>query len=103
MFHVLMVEDSPSDVLLMEDVLEDFHPHVTLHVVTDGVDALAFLHRQAPYERVPRPHVVLLDGHTPRMDAVEVLTVLRQDEAFRSCRCWSSAAREPRRTCTIAC
>ncbi|GGK35141.1 response regulator [Deinococcus malanensis] len=83
MFDVLMVEDNPADVLLMELALEDFLPELTLHVVADGVEALAFLNRHAPYERTLRPKLVLLDGNTPRMDAVDVLTALRQDNAFK--------------------
>ncbi|MFD1732844.1 hypothetical protein ACFSC4_22860 [Deinococcus malanensis] len=53
MFDVLLVEDSPSDVLLMQLAVEDFLPTLTLHVVPDGVSALAFLNRQPPYERAP--------------------------------------------------
>lgn len=83
MFNVLMVEDNQADVLLMELALEDFLPDLSLHVVADGVEALEYLNRLAAYESAPRPHLMLLDGNTPRKSAVEVLTEVRQDPAFR--------------------
>ncbi|GGK41075.1 response regulator [Deinococcus malanensis] len=83
MFNVLMVEDNQADVMLMELALEDFLPDLSLQVVPDGVDALAYLKRQPPYEHASRPQLMLLDGNTPRKSAVEVLAEVRQDPAFR--------------------
>lgn len=77
-----MVEDNPADVLLMQLALEDFLPDLSLHVVPDGAEALAYLNRLASYENVPRPQLMLLDGNTPRKSAIEVLTEVRQDPAF---------------------
>ncbi|ACO47502.1 response regulator [Deinococcus deserti] len=82
MFNVLMVEDNAADVLLMQLAVEDFIPDLSLHVVPDGVEALAFLNRLGAYEDVPRPQLMLLDGNTPRKSAIEVLAEVRHNPIF---------------------
>ncbi|AFZ67159.1 response regulator [Deinococcus peraridilitoris] len=79
MFDVLLVEDNQADVLLVHEALTDFAPAVCLHVVDDGEQALAFLRRAGSFAGAPRPHLMLLDGNTPRRNAVEVLRELRGD------------------------
>ncbi|ACO47415.1 response regulator [Deinococcus deserti] len=79
MFNVLMVEDNAADVVLMEVALEEFRPNVTLYVVNDGVEALQFVRGEGLYADAPRPHLILLDGNTPRKSAVEVLNEVRHD------------------------
>lgn len=82
MFNVLMVEDNAADVLLMQLAVEDFIPDLSLHVVPDGAEALAYLNRLGAYEDVPRPQLMLLDGNTPRKGAIEVLAEVRHNPIF---------------------
>lgn len=82
MFNVLMVEDNEADVLLMEVALEGHLPELKLHVVADGVEALAFLHGKGRYDKMPRPDLVLMDGNMPRKSAVEVLAEVRSTVAL---------------------
>jgi two-component system, chemotaxis family, response regulator Rcp1 len=51
----------------------------TLHVVEDGVEALAFLRREGQHAGVPRPDLILLDLNLPRKDGREVLAEIKQD------------------------
>jgi len=81
---ILLVEDNPGDVRLTQEALDAGRFHNTLHVVTDGVDALDFLNRRGEYADAPRPDVVLLDLNLPRMDGDEVLAAIRDDEDLRS-------------------
>jgi two-component system response regulator len=79
-----MVEDSPTDVLITEEALEQAKVRNHLHVVEDGVQAMAFLHQEDPYTQVPRPDLILLDLNLPRKDGREVLAEIKADERLKT-------------------
>ncbi len=81
--EILLVEDSPTDALLTRRALEDGKLLNRLHIVEDGVKAIAFLRRQPPYAASPRPHLILLDLNMPRMDGREVLAEIKTDEDLK--------------------
>jgi len=81
--EILLVEDSPTDVLLTQEALRHHKVLNQLHVAQDGVEALAFLRRQGPYAEAPRPDLILLDLNLPRKDGREVLAEIKEEEAFK--------------------
>jgi CheY-like chemotaxis protein len=76
---ILLVEDNPGDVRLTREAFEKGHIHNELHVTTDGVEALEFLHQRGEYEDAPRADLMLLDLNLPRKDGDEVLAEIRAD------------------------
>lgn len=76
---VLLVEDNPDDVHLLELEFEDEGIGNELVVVGDGDLALRYLRRADPFEGVTRPGLVLLDLHLPKIDGHEVLDAVRGD------------------------
>ena len=84
MLEVLLVEDLEGDVLLVQEAVADLELQVRLHVVRDGVEALAFLKREGAYANGPFPHLVVLDANTPRRSAQEVLREIRLDSALKA-------------------
>jgi CheY-like chemotaxis protein len=81
---VLLVEDDPGDVVLIQEAFEYNKVHNALHIVSDGVEALEFLYRRGRYEGAPRPDLVLLDLNLPRKDGREVLEEVKADRDLRT-------------------
>jgi chemotaxis family two-component system response regulator Rcp1 len=82
--HVLLVEDSAGDVRLTRESFRDANTAITLHVATDGVEAMDFLNRIAPHDAAPRPDLILLDLNLPRMDGREVLARIKVDAGLKT-------------------
>ncbi|MFC7142515.1 response regulator [Halosimplex aquaticum] len=76
---ILLVEDNPGDVRLTQEAFKEGQIRNTLHVVTDGVEALDFLRRRGDHADAPLPDIVLLDLNLPRKNGDEVLDEIRSD------------------------
>jgi two-component system, chemotaxis family, response regulator Rcp1 len=55
-----------------------------LHVVGNGVEAMSFLRKQAPYSDAPRPDLTLLDLNLSKKDGREVLAEIKTDKDLKS-------------------
>jgi CheY-like chemotaxis protein len=77
--EILLVEDSPSDIGLLQETLSQTSIANALHVVRDGCEALAFLRRQPPFEAAPRPDLILLDLNLPKIGGAGVLEFIKAD------------------------
>ena len=82
--EILLVEDNPADVRLTQEALKEEKLRNNLHVVRDGVDALAYLRREGKYEKAVRPDLILLDLNLPKKDGREVLTEIKNDEKLKT-------------------
>ncbi|OGJ89417.1 MAG: response regulator [Candidatus Raymondbacteria bacterium RifOxyA12_full_50_37] len=81
--EILLVEDNPGDVRLTKEAFKECGHVFRLHVVDDGVKAMLFLRRQAPYAAAPTPHMVLLDLNLPKKDGKTVLAEIKKDKDLR--------------------
>jgi CheY-like chemotaxis protein len=78
-FDVLLVEDDPADAMLIGDALSERGAR-NLTQVDDGVAALDYLRDPTK----PRPDLIVLDLNMPRMNGLELLTIVKADEELRS-------------------
>jgi two-component system, chemotaxis family, response regulator Rcp1 len=79
--HLLLVEDNPADAYLVRTAVAPAIDQGALQcsTVTDGAQALAFLHHHEPYTQDASPDLVLLDLNLPVRSGYEVLAELQQD------------------------
>ena len=84
--RILYAEDSPMDVELTLAALEEHHLANEVVVVSDGVEALDYLHRRGAFasREAGNPAVVLLDLKMPRVDGLEVLRQVKSDPELRT-------------------
>jgi len=83
--RILLVEDDPKDVELTLTALDEFNLANEVHVARDGAEALDYLYCTGPYQERARglPAVMLLDLKLPKVDGLEVLKRIKDDEAMR--------------------
>lgn len=81
--NILLVEDNPGDVRLTREALKEGKIINSLHVATDGVEALQFLRHEGKFARSPHPDIILLDLNLPKMDGREVLAKIKSDPNLR--------------------
>lgn len=81
--EILLVEDDPGDVELTRESLRNSKLYIHLHVVEDGLQAMAFLRREGKYAQSPVPDLILLDLNLPRKSGTQVLTETKNDENLK--------------------
>jgi two-component system, chemotaxis family, response regulator Rcp1 len=84
LIEVLLVEDSPGDVRLTREALKDAKMHISLNVVADGTEAMAYLRREKSHTEASRPDLILLDLNLPKKDGREVLKEIKESDALKS-------------------
>jgi CheY-like chemotaxis protein len=77
--HILLVEDSPTDVMITREAFDYYKLLNPLHVAEDGVAAMEFLRREGRHRDAPRPGLVILDLNLPKKSGREVLQELKAD------------------------
>jgi CheY-like chemotaxis protein len=81
--EILLVDDNEDDVFLTREAFDAANLRVNLHHVDNGLKALQYLRREAPYADLPMPDLILLDMHMPVMDGHQVLSEIVKDEKLR--------------------
>ena len=82
--EILLVEDNPGDIRLLQEAFKEGGLTCKLNVARDGEQAMAYLHQEGSYTHSPRPVLILLDLNLPRMDGREVLAEIKKES--RLCR-----------------
>ena len=80
-FNVLLVEDSPSEVRLLETLLADQPWPCRLRIAMDGEEALTVLRGSGG---TTRPDLVILDLNLPKLNGHQVLTNIKSDPGLRT-------------------
>jgi CheY-like chemotaxis protein len=83
--RILLAEDNPKDIELALEALEEHHLANEVVVVRNGAAALDYLFRRGEFSTRPEgnPAVVLLDLKMPKVDGMEVLRQIKEDEKMK--------------------
>ncbi len=81
---ILMIDDNPTDVLLIKEAFAFCEGNFEIQVAEDGVFAMEFLRKKGQFFEMPRPDIILLDLNMPRRNGLEVLMEIKADKNLRS-------------------
>lgn len=83
---ILLAEDNEHDVMATKRAWKKQAIKNPLYIVRDGEECLDYLHRRGPYSEAgvaPRPGLLLLDLNMPKLDGLDVLQHIRQDDDLK--------------------
>jgi two-component system, chemotaxis family, response regulator Rcp1 len=81
--RILLVEDNPSDALLVQKAFRHSRVPVDIQVARDGDMALDIMNRRPPFENNLLPDLVLLDLNIPKKNGIEVLSNVKSNEELQ--------------------
>ncbi|HWR98191.1 MAG TPA: response regulator [Candidatus Methanoperedens sp.] len=81
---ILLVEDNPSDILMIGEAFVSAGFEVRMKSVWNGQEALEFLQRRGRHASATRPDIVLLDMNLPILSGREVLAAMAADGSLNT-------------------
>ena len=82
--NLLLVDDDEVDVQGLKRAFTKSRIANPITVARDGVEALEVLRGENGKTRLPKPHLILLDLNMPRMNGIEFLEAIRNDEDLKT-------------------
>lgn len=82
--EILLIEDNPSDVRLVQEAFKEVKLCNRLSVIGDGEKGIAFLKKEGIYHDAPHPDLILLDLNLPKVDGRELLEEIKQCPELRT-------------------
>jgi chemotaxis family two-component system response regulator Rcp1 len=81
--NILLVEDNPGDVRLIQEVFQDGKIFNKLDVARDGEEAINYLHHKGNHQNNHKPDLILLDLNLPKKSGTEVLADIKSDAQLK--------------------
>jgi two-component system, chemotaxis family, response regulator Rcp1 len=82
-YQILLVEDNPDDVWMIQRAFRDSKLPCQIHVCEDGEQATLFLQQRAHHMSAPRPDLILLDLGLPKKGGGQVLSEIKADARLK--------------------
>jgi len=81
-FRILLVEDDVVDQMTVERAFDRAKIINELFKAENGVEALEYMRGENSKEKIPWPYIILLDLNMPKMNGLEFLEEIRNDETL---------------------
>ena len=82
-FEILVVEDNPADITLLELLFREVKIPVRLHFARDGREGLDFVFKHGKFTQAPTPDLILIDRNLPIKNGGELLRAIKEDPRQR--------------------
>lgn len=80
--ELLIIEDNPGDVRLLEEAFQELHANVNIRVAKDGAEGITMT-TQAEPRSAWHPDLILLDLNLPKINGHDVLASLKDNPQTR--------------------
>ncbi len=81
--EILLVEDNPGDVDLILMAFKESRLNNSINTMSDGQEALDYVFKRGKYANRSMPDIILLDINLPKVNGIEVLRLIKEDEIYR--------------------
>lgn len=82
--NILLVEDNPDDVKLIEYALKKEGIKNQLYLAKDGEEAVEFLSKENGFKKSPSPELIILDLNLPKVSGFAVLDSVRKNPSLKT-------------------
>jgi CheY-like chemotaxis protein len=83
-WEIVLIEDNPGDIGLVEEALFDSGISFNLKAITNGREALEYLKKKKGNGYVSPPDLIILDLNLPIMGGLDVLREIKNDEKLEA-------------------
>lgn len=78
---ILLIEDNPGDVRLLEEAFKELDANILIQVARDGAEGLDIVFQPSVPQRPGSPDLILLDLNLPKVNGHDVLARIKGDPA----------------------
>jgi len=72
---IVVIEDNKGDIHLIKEALNQTRREINLNIITNGLDAVAYISSQEP-----KPDLIILDINLPHIDGFRVLETIKKSD-----------------------
>lgn len=81
--EILLIEDNKGDAILTQRAFAKAKVENNLTTVASGEEAVSYLQKEAPFEDIQLPDIILLDLNLPKMNGKDVLKFIKNNGSLR--------------------
>ena len=81
--EILIAEDNSADVRLMREALQALSPPIKVRIARDGKEVMFLLGQFEQSPDAPKPSLIFLDYHLPKMEPHRVLQFVKNSSHLR--------------------